>query len=176
MNRRGFCTPVRDGDPDEAFLRRRLGVLDEDLEVAVAIEGAAVDELVLEILARAARIRVHDVVVREGGLGVFVQPLHVRVGRRGIEIEVTLLYVLAVVSFGIAQTKEPLLQDRIVTVPERDGETQSLLQVAKPGEPVFSPVVRTGARVIVRDVLPRVAVLAVVFAYRSPLPLAEVGP
>ncbi len=43
MNRRGLRPPVRDGDPDEAFLRRRLGILDEDVEVAIVVEDAAVD-------------------------------------------------------------------------------------------------------------------------------------
>ena len=47
---------------------RRLGVFDDDVEVAVLVEDPGVYELVLEVLARAPRIRLHEVVVREGRL------------------------------------------------------------------------------------------------------------
>ena len=147
-----------------------------DVEVAVVVEHAGVDELVLELLARAARVGRDQIVVREGRLRVLVEPLHVRVGRRGVEIEVVLLDVLAVVPFGVAQAEEPLLQDRILAVPERQRETQPLLQVGEAGEPVLAPVIRARPRLVVREVLPRVAVRAVVLAHGAPLPLAEVRP
>ena len=67
---RGLRAPVRNRDANETFLRRRLRVFDEDVEVAVAVERAGVDQLVLELIARAARIRRHEIVVRVGGLGV----------------------------------------------------------------------------------------------------------
>ncbi len=105
MQSRGLRTPVRDGEADEARLRRRLRIFDEDVEVAVAIERAAVNELVLELLARAKRVGLHEIVVRKSGVGVLVQPLHVRVGRRGIEIEVVLLHILAVIPLRIAQSE-----------------------------------------------------------------------
>ena len=176
MNRRCLRAAVRRGDPDEAFFRRRLGVFDDDVEVAVFVEHAGVDELVLELLARAARVGLHEVVVREGGLRVFVEPLHVGVRRRGIQIEVVLLDVLPVVPLAVAQTEKPLLQNRVLPVPQRQRETQPLLDVAEAREPVLSPVVRAGPRVIVGEVVPRVAVPAVVLAHRPPLPLADVRP
>ena len=142
VDRRGLRSAVRDGDPDEAFLRSRLGVLDDDVEVAIVVEDAGVDELVLELPARAACVLRHQVVVRKRGLRVPVQPLHVRVGGRRIEVGVVLLHVLAVVAFGVTQAEEALLQNRIVAVPERQRETQALLEIGKAREPVLAPVVR----------------------------------
>jgi hypothetical protein len=138
MNRGGLRATVRDGDPDEAFFRRRLGIFDHDVKIAVVVEHAAVDELVLVVPARAMRIRLHEVAVREGRLRVLVQTLHVRVGRRGIEVEVVLLHVLAVIRLAIAQAEEPLLEDRILAVPQRQRETEALLQVAETRESVLS--------------------------------------
>src|ERR1700743_2446369 len=51
-----------------------------------------------------------------------------------------------------------------------------LLHAADPGQPVLAPPVRVGPGIVVRYVVPRVAVGAVVLAHRPPLPLADVRP
>ena len=61
-------------------------------------------------------------------------------------------------------------------VPERQRETQPLLEVGEAREPVLAPVVRARSRLVVGEVLPRVAVRAVVLADGAPLPLAEIRP
>ncbi len=43
------------GDLDQQILWRRLRVLDEDVEVAIAVEDAGVEELVFEALAWCGR-------------------------------------------------------------------------------------------------------------------------
>ena len=96
--------------------------------------------------------------------------------RGGIEVEVRLLDVLAVVAFGPGETEEPLLQDGIAAVPQGEREAQALLAIADPEQAVFTPPVGTAARVIVREVLPGGAVRGVVLAHRPPLPLREIGP
>jgi len=48
--------------------------------------------------------------------------------------------------------------------------------VAETGEAVLAPVVGARTRLIVREVIPRIAVAAVVLADRAPLALAEIRP
>ena len=85
-------------DPDADVLGRRLGVLDDDVEVAVVVEDAGVEQLELEALAVAAAVLLDQPAVGELGLRVLVEELHVRVRRRVVEVEVVLLDVLAVVA------------------------------------------------------------------------------
>src|SRR5262245_59823901 len=95
-------------------------------------------------------------------------------GRRAVEIEVVLIDVLAVIPFAVGETEEAVLQDRIAAVPQRDRKAQALLIVGHAGQPVFTPPVGARAGLIVREVRPRIAVVAVVFANSPPLALAEV--
>src|SRR5262245_66322426 len=107
---------------------------------------------------------------------VLVEVLQIGMGRRRIEIEVVLLDVLAVVALAVRQAEEPFLEDRILAVPQRQGEAEQLPIVADPRESVLAPAIGARARVIVAEVVPRVAGLAVVFANGAPLAFAEIGP
>src|SRR5260370_31915826 len=57
-----------------------------------------------------------------------------------------------------------------------EAKTEHRLFVHKPADPVFSPAIGPAACVIVRKIFPGRAVLAVILAHRSPLPLAEIRP
>jgi hypothetical protein len=173
---RGLGAAVVDADPDEEVLGRGLRVFDEDVEVAALVEHARVEQLVLELLAAPPAARRNEVGVREGGLGVLVQVLHVRVGGRAVEVEVILLDVLPMVALTVGQAEEALLEDRVLAVPQSQGEAEALLVVGDAGEAVLAPAVGAGAGLVVREVVPGVAALAVVFANGPPLPLAEVRP
>src|SRR6266851_168679 len=48
--------------------------------------------------------------------------------------------------------------------------------VAKPADAVLAPAIGPAARVIVREIRPRIAVSAVVLAHRPPLAIADIGP
>ena len=74
--------------------------------------------------------------------------------RRGVEVVVALLHVLAVISLVAGQAEQPLLQDRIASVPERQREADLLMPVADAGDAVLVPAVRPRARMIVGKVLP----------------------
>src|SRR3989442_15037093 len=108
-------------------------------------------------------------------MGILVEVLHVRVGRRRVEVEVVLLDVLAVVPLAVGQSEQPLLEDRVATVPERQCEAQSLLVVGDACEAVLAPSVRARAGLIMGEVVPGVPIFTVVLADRPPLALAEVG-
>jgi hypothetical protein len=174
VERGGIGPPVGDGDERDQVLGGLLRVLDEDVEVALVVEDAGVEELVLELVARA--VRVNERVVGVGGLRVLVEPLEVGVARRRVEVEVVLLHVLAVVPLGVGEAEQPLLEDGVLPVPEGEGEAEALLVVRDPGEAVLAPPVGARARLVVRDVSPGVAGVAVVLAHRAPLALGQVRP
>src|SRR5262245_39356142 len=87
----GFKPAIVDADPDQHVFRGCLGILDDDVEIAVVVEDASVEELVLELVPRAPPIRRPEVSVGISRLGVLVQVLHVGVGRRVVEVEIVLL-------------------------------------------------------------------------------------
>ncbi len=139
------------------------------------VEDAGVEQLVLELLAGPPAVGLHQVGVRKGRLRVLVEVLHVRVRRRAVEVEVVLLHVLAVVPLAVGQPEEPLLEDRVLPVPQGQREAEALLVVGDAGQPVLAPAVGARPGLVVREEVPRIAVLAVVLADRAPLPLAQVG-
>src|SRR5262249_34897115 len=106
---------------------------------------------------------------------ILVEVLHVRMGRRAVEVEVVLLHVLAVIAFAVGQPEEALLQDRIGSIPECQGEAETLLIVTDPRDAVLAPAVGARSRLIVTQVVPGVARLAIVLPDRAPLPFAQVG-
>src|SRR5262249_4452601 len=60
-------------------------------------------------------------------------------------------------------------------VPQREREAEGLVPVGDAGDAVLVPAVGAGARVVVREVLPRGTAVAVVLAHGSPGALAEIG-
>ena len=166
---------IVDGDADQDVVGACLGVLEEHVEVAVVVEDARVEQLVFDLLPRPSAVRLHEVSIRELPLRILVEVRHVRVRGRRIEVEIVLLDVLAVVPLAVGEPEESLLQDGVALIPEGEGEAEALLVVRDPPETVLAPAIGAGAGLIVAEVVPRVAVLAVVLAHRAPLSLAQVG-
>ena len=165
---------VADGDADAQVVGCGLGVVGGDLPVPVAVEDAGVEQLVFGVAGTPAPVLRDEVGVGELGLGVQVTPPHPRVGRRAVEIPPVLLGILAVVALGTGEPEDPLLQDRVASVPEGEREAQPLLVIADPAEPVLVPAVHPRPGVVMRERVPRLAVLAVVLSHRPPRPLAQV--
>src|SRR5271166_6965784 len=84
-------------------------------------------------------------------------------------------YVFAVIGFAVRQAEHAFLQNGIFAVPQRYAEAQQLITIADTGHPIFAPVIGTGTRLVVSEIIPGIAILAVVFANRTPLTLAQVG-
>ncbi len=175
VQRRGVGAAVRDRDTNEDIVDRGLGVFRGHVEVEALVEDAGVSQLELRLRPAAAAVLLDQTGIGELGLRVLVQPAHVGMRRRRVEVEVALLDVLAVVAFRPGQTEEPLLENRIASVPKGEGEAQPPLSVADAEQAVLSPAVGAAARVLVREVRPARPVGRVVLAHRSPLPLREVG-
>src|SRR5207244_684782 len=92
------------------------------------------------------------------------------------KVEVILLHILAVIAFGPCEPEEPLFQDQVLPVPERQREAEELPAVADAAQPVLVPPVSSGARVVMGEVGPCAAVRAVILAHGTPRALAEVRP
>src|SRR5215472_11156256 len=144
--------------------------------VPVLLERAGVQQLILGLIAVPEGIGADQVLVWERALRVVVAPSVPGVAGDGIEVPPVLLDILAVVALRAGEPERALLQDRVLPVPQRQGQAQPLVDVAEPGQPVFPPPVSPGPRVIMRQVVPRVAVGTVVLPDRAPLPLADVRP
>ena len=166
---------VVDGDLDQDVFGRLLGIFHEHVEVAVLVEHARVEQFVLHLVPAAAAAGLDKVGVRERRLRILVEVLHVRMGRRAVEVEVVLLDVLAVIALAVGQPEQAFLEDRVLAVPQGQREAEPLLVVGDAGQPVFAPAVGARAGLIVGEVVPGVAAFAVVLAHGPPLPFAEVG-
>ena len=172
LQRRLLGRVVLDHDAGEDLGRRRLRVGDVDGPVAVVVERAGVEQLELGILKTAAVV--DELVVGEGDLRVVVAPVQQRVARQPLEVPPVLLDVLAVVSLRPREAEHPLLQDRVLAVPEREREAELVADVRDAGHPVLVPAVGAGARVVVRERVPGVAALGVVLADGAPRALAQI--
>ena len=151
-----------------------LGVADLDDPVPVTVERAGVEQLVLGLEPVAGGVRGDQVVIGEGPLGVVIAPPVPGVAGHRVEVPPVFLDVLAVVALRPGQPEEPLLEDGVAPIPQSEPQAQPLLDVAEAGQAVLTPPVRPGPGVVVREVVPRRAVLAVVLADRSPLALSDV--
>ena len=166
------------GHPDghQHVGRVGLGVPDLGDPVPVIVEHAGVQQLVLHVELAAPAVFRQQVLIRERGLRVVVPPPVPGVARDGVQVPPVLLHVLAVVGLLAGQPVRALLQDRIAAVPQRQPQAQPLLHVAEPGQAVLTPPVGAGPGGIVRQVIPRPAVRAVILPDRAPLPLTHIRP
>ena len=80
------------------------------------------------------------------------------------------------VALVAGQAEDPLLEDRVAAVPEREPEAEPLLDVREAGQAVLAPAVGARAGVVVGQVVPGGAARAVVLADGPPLALAQVRP
>jgi len=164
------------GDPDQDVVRSGLRILDEHIEVTVAVEDSGVEQLVFGLALGTPAVLGQELRVGERGLRVLVERFQIRRGGCGVEVVVELLDVLAVVSLGVGEPVDPLLEDGVLLIPEREREVQVALVVADPEDAILAPAVGPAPRLLVRERAPRVAVGRVVLADGPPLPLGEIGP
>ncbi len=171
MKRRRVRPAIGDRDAHEHIIGRCFGVFGHDVEVAVLVEDAGVGELKFRFAFAAAAVLLDEPGIGKLALRILVERLHVRMGRRRVEIVVTLLDVLAVVAFRAGQAEQPLFENRIAAVPKCQSEAEPALAIGEAEQPVLAPAVGAAASLVVREVIPTVAVLRIVLADRSPLPL-----
>ena len=68
MQCRRFRSTVAYRYPDQDVFGRRLGVLDEHVEVAILVEDSRVEEFILEVVAASCLILANEVVIGIGAM------------------------------------------------------------------------------------------------------------
>ena len=163
-------------DLHQEVIRACLGVMDLGNPVTPGIESAGVDQLVFGVEAAPGRVLRDEILVGIGALGIVVTPAVPRVGGGGVQVPPVFLDVLTVVALRAGQAEWPFFQDRVAAIPQRQAQAEALLDIAEAGQGVLAPPVGTRPGVVVREIVPGLAVGAVVLADRAPLTLADVGP
>ena len=176
VQRRRVAAAIGGDDFHQNVVGRRLCVGDLDIEVAVVVEDTGVEQFEFRLVGAAPPVLCHQLRIGKGLLRILVEHPHPAVARGAVEVVVELLDVLAVIALRIGQPEQALLEDRVALVPQRKPEAQMLLVVTEPGDAVLAPAIGATARVIMRQILPGVAVLAVVLAHGAPLPFAQIRP
>src|SRR5258705_3757515 len=166
---------VANRDAHQNVIRSFLSVFEKDVEVAVVIEDTCIDKLVLEVMARTFAICLDKIYVRVRTLRILIEVFHVAVCGCRVEVEVILLNVFAVVSLTVSKSEEALFKDRVALVPESNAKAKAVLVVRDPAKTVLAPTIRSRTRLFVAEVVPGVAVRAIVLPDRAPLPLTKVG-
>ncbi len=172
----GLGTSVRGGDRAEDVFLVGLGILDHDVEITPLGQGVAdgVDQLELGLGTASRTVLGHQPLVRVSDLGIPVEHAHVRMAREPILVIVIFLHILAVVALFVGETEEAFLQEGIAAVPEGWSQAEVLKAIAEAGEAILVPAVGAAAGLVVREVVPGIAVGAVVLAHGAPGAFGEV--
>ena len=80
------------------------------------------------------------------------------------------------ITFAVGQPEEAFFENRVLAIPQRQGEAKPLLLIGDAGDSVFPPPIGAGAGLVVAEVVPGVAAFAIVLTHSAPLALAEVRP
>ncbi len=175
MQGRGFRPTIPGGDFDENVFNVGLGVFEEDIEVAVLREDARIEQLELGLGTATLLVFFQELEVRELGLGIFVEHAHVAVCGSGVQIEIALLDILAVVALIAGEAEEPLFEDRILAIPKAKSKADELVTIAEAADAVFAPAIGAGVGMLERKEFPGGAVGAVILPNRAPLAVGEIG-
>src|SRR3954469_6505625 len=94
--------------------------------------------------------------------------------RERVEMEVALLHILAMIRLARHEAEVPLLENRVLLVPERQRPAEDLITIAEPGDAVLAPAKRLRPRQIVRKIRPRITIRAVILAHSAPRTVGQI--
>jgi hypothetical protein len=169
-----FGATVGYGDSNSNVFRTRLRIFGKDVEVPVLLEDPGISQFELGVGLTAIPIFLNEALVREFALRVFVESLEIGMGGRGIEVEVRLLHVFAMVPLRSGQPEQALFEYWVSLIPKRQREAKPALPVTDPQQSVLTPAVSAATGLIMGEVFPDVAAVRVILADRPPLPLSQV--
>lgn len=96
--------------------------------------------------------------------------------RRRIQIIIIFFNVFAVVALVIGQAEESLFEPIILAIPQTQREAELRLIVADSGDTILAPPIGPRHGLLVRKIIPAIAISAIILANRSLLTFAEVRP
>ena len=93
--------PTIDGrDFDENIVGIRLGVFNQNIEVAIVVKHAGIDQIKFRRVSTTTAVLFNKLRIRKRGLRIFVEIFHVGVRGCAIEVEKILFHVLAVITLA----------------------------------------------------------------------------
>src|SRR5215472_14260709 len=171
MQSRRLWAAVPRGNANEHIFRGCLCILNKDIEIAVLLKDSRVDQFEFRVVPRAFCVLADKLIVGIRCVRILIEEFQVRTSRSGVEIVIVFLNVLAVVSFAICQAEQPLLEDWVFLIPERNSKADVLPAIANATDAVLAPAIGARTRMVVGQIVPRIAIGTVIFADRAPLPL-----
>jgi hypothetical protein len=72
------------------------------------------------------------------------------------------------ITFMGSESEHAFFENRVVSIPESESKAEILVAIANTGNAIFIPTVGTRAGMIVREIAPGVAILAVILADGAP--------
>ena len=163
-----------DDQTDVVGTRLRVGA--PDIEKAVLVKDPGVRELEFAVLPSSAAVLLAEPLVGELRLRVAINPFGQRVSGRPVDGPEVLLDVLAVIALTVGQAEQAFLEDRILAVPQADGQIEKPETVAESTQAVLAPAVRAQMSMLERKIVPGILVGRVILADRAPLPPGHVRP
>lgn len=98
--------------------RRRTTNLYKDVPVAIIVEGIAIENLELFYFSRPLLVLCHELLIREPPLGVFVEELHIRVGRCRIQVIIQFFHIFAMITLVARHAEKAFFENWVLAVPE----------------------------------------------------------
>src|SRR5215469_3419080 len=132
----GFRAAIHGCNANEDVFDVRLGVFDDEIEVAIVRKYASVEQFEFWLAAATAAILIDQRLVRELGLRILVQHAHVAVRGSGVQVKVAFLHVFTVIALIPCKTEQAFLEDGIAAVPKRQAETHKLVSVTDPADAI----------------------------------------
>jgi len=170
----GVPGAIGGGGPNKNVVRSGLRVFDVDIEEAIFGQDACLPQLELAFRFGARGVSGDELLVGEGAVRISIGHPHEAVGGRIVRVPINFLHILTVISLRSGYAEKALLQKRVAFIPESEGETEPILEIRNTTDSVFIPAIGTGTRMIVRQVVPGIAIGAVIFPHRPPGAVCQV--
>src|SRR5678816_2631356 len=138
------------------------------------IKNTGVHQLELRFVPGTPAVLIDQPLIRKRLLRIVIPPPQPRMARQPIQIPPILLHILAMISLRTGKAEHALLQDRINAIPQRQRQTQIMMNIRQPRHTVFIPAVRPRPCMIMRKEAPGITVVAIVLAYGAPGTLREI--
>src|SRR6266487_136356 len=160
----GFWPAICDSNTNQDIVGRAFRVLGKNIEIAVLLKNSRVHQFKLRCISSPAPILGDQLAIRKLGLRIFVERLQVGSRRRGIQIEIFLLDVLAMVALRTGQTEEPLFENWITAIPESQPNANPALTISDAEKSVLTPAISPTPGMVMGKMLPGLPVRRVILA------------